>query len=67
MVRDFIGKGGIELEIWAVPLAAAGSFLTEVASPLGIGTITLDDGGQVKGFVCETYAVAYARDITNFG
>lgn len=67
LVRDFIGKGGIELEIWALPLAAAGSFLSEVASPLGIGTITLDDGGQVKGFVCETYAVAHALDITNFG
>ena len=57
----------IEVEVWAVPLAAFGSFVAEVPPPLAIGTVTLDDGSQVKGFVCEGYAVRSAEDISRFG
>jgi allophanate hydrolase len=44
-----------------------GAFLLDVAPPLGIATIQLDDGASVKGFVCEAHAVAQATDITRFG
>jgi len=38
-----------------------------VPAPLAIGTITLDDGRTVKGFICEADAVAGAREITEYG
>lgn len=57
----------IDVEVWAVPLAAFGSFVVEVPPPLAIGTVTLEDGTRVKGFVCESYAVQGAEDISSFG
>ena len=44
-----------------------GSFVVEVPAPLAIGTVTLDDGTDVKGFVAESYACADATDISRFG
>jgi allophanate hydrolase len=57
----------IQLELWDVPTAAFGSFVAGVPAPLGIGSVTLADGRQVKGFICEPYALQDARDITEFG
>jgi allophanate hydrolase len=57
----------IEVELWDVPLAAFGSFVTEIPGPLGIGTLSLADGRQVKGFICEPRGIEGARDITAFG
>ncbi len=57
----------IDVEVWAVPLLAFGSFVAEVPSPLAIGTVTLDDATQVKGFLCEGYAVRSAENISRFG
>jgi len=34
---------------------------------LSIGTLDLDDGRSVKGFLVEAEAVAGARDISGFG
>jgi allophanate hydrolase len=34
---------------------------------MGIGTVTLDDGSEVKGFLCEVSALDGAQDITEFG
>jgi allophanate hydrolase len=50
-----------------MPLAAAGSFLALVPSPLGLGSVELADGQRVHGFVCESWAVDGAEDITSFG
>ena len=36
-------------------------------APLGIGTLQLEDGTNVKGFVCEAVATEGAEDITHFG
>ncbi len=58
---------GIEIEIWALDHAAFGSFVAEIPPPLGIGTLELEEGGQVKGFLCEPMALEGARDITEFG
>jgi allophanate hydrolase len=58
---------GIELEVWELSPAAFAEFVGEIPPPLGIGTIELADGELVKGFVCESYALATATDITHFG
>ena len=58
---------GIEIEIWALDEAAFGSFVAEIPPPLGIGTLELEDGGSVKGFLCEPIGLEGARDITEFG
>jgi allophanate hydrolase len=63
---EFAGPG-IELEVWAVPEDRFGSFVAAAASPLAIGTVKLDTGEWVKGFVCEPFAVAGAEEITHFG
>ncbi|WP_374414563.1 allophanate hydrolase [Novosphingobium colocasiae] len=58
---------GIEIEIWALPAAAFGLFVSRIAAPLGIGKLELADGGRVSGFLCEAWAAEGARDITAFG
>lgn len=58
---------GIEVEIWSLDDAAFGSFVAEIPPPLGIGTLELEDGTSVKGFLCEPFGLAGARDITEFG
>lgn len=57
----------IEVELWDVPAAAFGTFVAEIPAPLGIGTLTLADGRDVKGFICEPRGLIGARDITAFG
>ena len=67
MVRSDADGSAIEVEIWAVPSAAFGSFVDGIPPPLGIGTVELEDGERVRGFVCEGYAVAGANDISALG
>ena len=67
MVRSEGNGAAIEVEVWAVPAAAVGSFVDGIPPPLGIGTVELEDGEQVRGFVCEGYAVAGARDVSALG
>lgn len=66
MVRGDSGAA-IEVEVWDVPRVAFGDFVAGIPAPLGIGTVTLEDGAQVKGFLCEAHAVSGARDITHLG
>jgi allophanate hydrolase len=57
----------IALEIYELDMAAFGSFVAEVPPPLAIGTVTLEDGSLVKGFVAEPRAIVDAEDITSLG
>lgn len=57
----------IEVEVWELPLAHFGSFVAGIPAPLGIGSLALENGEIVKGFLCEAYAVADAEDITDLG
>jgi allophanate hydrolase len=66
LVRD-AGGGAIEVEIWRLPLTEVGAFLAGVPAPLAIGTVQLDGGRTVKGFLCEPAALAGATDITASG
>jgi allophanate hydrolase len=64
-----VGESGaaIEVEVYALDLEAFGSFVAEVPAPLAIGTVTLEDGASVKGFVAEPRAIQGADDITALG
>jgi allophanate hydrolase len=64
-----VGEGGaaIALEVYELGVEAFGSFVAEVPPPLAIGTVTLEDGTDVKGFVAEPRALEGAADVTSFG
>ena len=57
----------IEVEVWQMTPGAFGSFVAEIPAPLGIGSVELEDGEIVKGFLCEHYAVRGAEDISQHG
>lgn len=67
LIRVSEGGAAIEVEVWRMPVESLGSFMVLVGQPLGIGTLELEDGQLVKGFICEPIATAEARDITSFG
>lgn len=67
LVFDGKGAGGIEVEIWSMDASAFGSFVALIPAPLGIGTVTLEGGTAVKGFLCEAHAVTGAENITVTG
>jgi len=64
-----VGDGGasILVEVYELDVEAFGSFTAEVPAPLAIGTVTLEDGTSVKGFVAEPRALNGAADITALG
>lgn len=59
----------IEVEVYAVPKEYVGQFLSYIPEPLGLGTLQLEDGTTVKGFICEEngYKQEGSVDITSFG
>ncbi len=57
----------IEIELWKLPISEFGSFVALIPAPLGIGTLETEDGRQVKGFICEGWAIGDATDITALG
>jgi allophanate hydrolase len=69
LVRVASGEGGgaVELEVWEMSPASLGRFMDNVKEPLCIGTVELETGEKVKGFLCEPSGVEGARDITAFG
>lgn len=67
LLRVTEGGGVIEVEVWGVPIEHYGKFVAAIPAPLGIGTLTLADGTNVQGFLCEAYATAGALDITLLG
>jgi allophanate hydrolase len=64
-----VGEGGgqIEVEVYELDVEAFGDFVQEVPPPLAIGTLTLEDGADVKGFVAEPRAITGAEDVTALG
>ncbi len=57
----------IDVEVYELAVDAFGSFVVEVPAPLAIGSVTLEDGTTVKGFVAEPRATKGATDITALG
>jgi len=64
---DDAGGAPIEVEVWRIDRARFGDFFARVPPPLCLGTIELEDGARVGGFLCEAHATAGARDISSFG
>ncbi|KPY42459.1 Allophanate hydrolase [Pseudomonas syringae pv. ribicola] len=67
MVRVADGGVAIELEVWELPSAELGSFLTGIPAPLGLGKVQLADGRWETGFICEPYGLEGARNISELG
>lgn len=67
LVRSPQGGAGIEVEVYALDPAGFGRFMTQVAQPLCIGSVELESGQWVKGFLCEGLATEGATEITTLG
>jgi len=67
MVRVEKRGVSVEMEIWNIPISKVGKFLSMIGEPLGLGSVELEDGSWVKGFICEGHASAKARDISEYG
>ena len=68
LLRVASGTGcHVALEVWSMPLREYGSFVAAIPAPLGVGTLLLEDGTQVQGFLCESLAVQGAEDISSHG
>ena len=66
LVRSDTGAS-IEVEVWALPIDKVGSFLEGIPPPLGLGQVELADGRWVTGFICESYGLKGAEEITACG
>ncbi|PLL11574.1 allophanate hydrolase [Tabrizicola sp. TH137] len=66
MIRAAEGAA-IEVEVWALPLAQVGAFLSLIPSPLGLGKVELADGRLAVGFLAEAEGVQGAEEITALG
>ncbi len=66
LVRVTEAGRAFEVEVWSVPSARFGELMEKVRSPLCIGTVLLEGGVQALGFLCEAFAVAQARDISEY-
>jgi allophanate hydrolase len=58
---------GIEVEVWRMPEAEFGGFVALIPPPLGIGTVMLQNGKNVKCFIAEPYGLEGAQEITSYG
>ena len=67
LVRIKEGGDQIELELYDLPQESIGSFFNLIPAPLGLGTIELDDGTWVKGFICEPVGMIGATNISQYG
>jgi len=68
LLRVAAGAGhAIAVEVWEMPMARYGSFVAMIPAPLGIGTLRLEDGSRVQGFLCEPQDLAGAPDVSGFG
>jgi allophanate hydrolase len=68
LVREPAFNGpGIEVEVWALPANTVGTFVEGVPQPLSIGTLELEDGSLVKGFLVEPVGTEGGLEITQLG
>jgi hypothetical protein len=67
MVYDSSTEAQIELEVWSMPKGNFGAFMKQIQSPLGIGSVFLEDNSFVYGFLCEYNYIKGAKEITHLG
>ena len=66
LIRDTDNGVAIEIEIWSMPAENLGSFVAGIPAPLGLGKVETRDGRWLTGFICESYVVEGAKDISEF-
>lgn len=67
LVRVLHDGAPIEVEVWRMPVENYGRFVALIPAPLCIGSVELQDGSRVQGFLCEKYATENAEDISALG
>ncbi len=67
LIREPAGGAAIEVEVWGLGEAAFGAFVARIPTPLSVGTVELADGTSAPGFLCESYALSDATEITSCG
>jgi allophanate hydrolase len=67
LVRVAEGGSRIAGEVWRLPAAGLGSFVAALPAPMAIGSVELDDGSRVTGFLVEPFATPGALDISGHG
>jgi allophanate hydrolase len=67
LIRTAEGGGNIAVEVWRLPTAGFGDFVARIPAPLGVGKLSLEDGSEVTGFLCESTAITGQADITAYG
>jgi allophanate hydrolase len=67
MLRVSSGGAPIAGELWSLPAAGFARFVAALPAPMTIGRVTLADGRNVAGFLCEPVATEDAVDITPYG
>lgn len=65
LIKDLENGDKIEVEIWKIPADKLGTFIHKIADPLTFGKITLENGTKVTSFLCESYAIKNAKEITH--
>ena len=58
---------GIAVELWSLTPQNFARFVAGLPTPMGIGKVTLADGTEHPGFLCEAHALTGAEDITEHG
>ena len=64
MIYDSSSNTQIEVEVWSMPVQNFGKFMKQIQSPLGIGTVFLEDETTVYGFLCESDYIKEAKEIS---
>ncbi len=64
LIKDPENGAKIEVQLWKVPSNKLGKFINQIGAPLSFGKITLEDGTSVTSFLCESYALSGAKEIT---
>jgi allophanate hydrolase len=67
MLRVSSAGASIRGELWSLPAAGFARFVAALPAPMTIGRVTLSDGRDVAGFLCEPVATEDAVDITGHG
>jgi allophanate hydrolase len=65
LVRTPHTDGTVLGELWRVPETGLSALLLEAAAPLGLGRVTLADGREVVGYLCEAAAATGKSVVAN--
>ncbi|MDE1570716.1 allophanate hydrolase [Aquabacter sediminis] len=67
VLRVTQGGAALEGEVWSLPVESIGRLLARIPAPLGLGSVELEDGRHVTGFLAEASGTQGCTDITIFG